>query len=63
VVDTVTSGGYGHSIGQSIAYGFVPVELLKKTAAFEVESFGQRHAARISERAPYDPDRRKIVNC
>jgi 4-methylaminobutanoate oxidase (formaldehyde-forming) len=62
VIETVTSGGYGHSIGQAIAYGFVPVEFLKK-AAFEVESFGKRHPARLSARAPYDPDRRKIVNC
>jgi 4-methylaminobutanoate oxidase (formaldehyde-forming) len=60
VIETVTSGGYGHSIGKSIAYGFVPVDLLKKPN-FEVESFGVRHAARISERAPYDPDRKKVV--
>ena len=27
VIETVTSGGYGHTVGKSIAYGFVPVEL------------------------------------
>ena len=62
VIETVTSGGYGHSVGKSIAYGFVPISLSKEEH-FEVESFGVRHPARVSERAPYDPDRRKIVNC
>jgi sarcosine dehydrogenase len=62
VVDTVTSGGFGHTVGKSIAYGFVPAGLSKELH-FEIESFGVRHAALRSERAPYDPDRRKIVNC
>ena len=60
VIETVTSGGYGHTVGQSIAYGFVPVGL---TRGFEIESFGKRYPAQVSERAPYDPERRKIVNC
>ena len=60
VVETVTSGGYGHTIRKSIAYGFVPIG---KTGKFEIESFGKRYPALVSERAPYDPERRKIVNC
>ena len=60
VIETVTSGGFGHSIGKSIAYGFVPVGLTK---GFEIESFGKRYSAVVSERPPYDPERRKIVNC
>jgi 4-methylaminobutanoate oxidase (formaldehyde-forming) len=62
VIETVTSGGLGHTVGKSIAYGFVPAELARETR-FEIESFGVRHAALRSERAPYDPDRRRIVNC
>ena len=60
VIETVTSGGYGHTIGKSIAYGYVPVELAKGTG-FEIETFGQRYPAQISLRAPYDPERRKIT--
>jgi len=60
VIETVTSGGYGHTIGKSIAYGFVPAELAREER-FEIESFGVRHAASRSERAPYDPERRKIT--
>ena len=62
VIETVTSGGYGHTIGRSIAYGFVPAELAR-AQGFEIDSFGVRHAAQISARAPYDPERRKIVDC
>jgi 4-methylaminobutanoate oxidase (formaldehyde-forming) len=60
VIETVTSGGYGHTIAKSIAYGFVPVG---QSAGFEIESFGRRYPAQLSERTPYDPDRRRIVNC
>ncbi len=60
VIETVTSGGYGHTIGKSIAYGFVPVNLFN-AKGFEIESFGVRHAAARSERAPYDPERRSIL--
>ena len=60
VIETVTSGGYGHSIGKSIAYGFIPVGV---SGNFEIEAFGRRYPAAVSERVPYDPERRKIVNC
>ncbi|MDQ5848012.1 MAG: sarcosine dehydrogenase, partial [Pseudomonadota bacterium] len=60
VIETVTSGGFGHTIGKSIAYGFVPTELAG-AKGFEIESFGVRHAARVSERAPYDSERKKIL--
>jgi glycine cleavage system aminomethyltransferase T/glycine/D-amino acid oxidase-like deaminating enzyme len=62
VIETVTSGGYGHTVGKSIAYGFVPGELAKETR-FEIEAFGVRHPAQRHSRAPYDPERRRIVNC
>jgi glycine cleavage system aminomethyltransferase T len=62
VIETVTSGGYGHTVGKSIAYGFVPSELARETR-FEIEAFGVRHPAQRYHRAPYDPERRRIVNC
>jgi sarcosine dehydrogenase len=60
VIDTVTSGGFGHTVGKSIAYGFLPAALARETR-FEIESFGMRHPALRSERAPYDPERRRIL--
>jgi glycine cleavage system aminomethyltransferase T len=60
VIDAVTSGGFGHTVGKSIAYGFIPVNLAKEVQ-FEIEGFGQRHPALRSERAPYAPERRRIL--
>jgi 4-methylaminobutanoate oxidase (formaldehyde-forming) len=62
VIETVTSGGFGHTVGKAIAYGFVPSELARETR-FEIEAFGVRHPAQRYHRAPYDPERRRIVNC
>jgi sarcosine dehydrogenase len=62
VIETVTSGGYGHTIAKSIAYGYVPTALFD-AKGFEIESFGVRHPARVSAQSLYDPQRRRIVNC
>lgn len=57
VVGWVTSGGYGHFVGLSLAQGYVPAALADRTDAgvFEVEILGQRRAARIAIEAPFDP--------
>jgi sarcosine dehydrogenase len=60
VIETVTSGGYGHTIAKSIAYGYVPAALLT-AKGFEIESFGVRYPAQLSAQAPYDPQRRRIL--
>jgi 4-methylaminobutanoate oxidase (formaldehyde-forming) len=60
VIETVTSGGYGHTIGKSIAYGYIPLNLFNEKQ-FEVESFGVRRVAVRSERVPYDPERKRVL--
>ena len=58
VVGWVTSGGYGHSVGQSIALGYVPVELAGAEGAgdgFEVEIVGRRRPARLQPEPLHDP--------
>jgi dimethylglycine dehydrogenase len=47
----VTSGGYAHGAGASVALGYVPKELAGESGGFEVELLGRRHPARI-QRAP-----------
>ena len=49
VVGRVTSGGYGFSVGASIAYGYLPAAAAKVGRAVEVELFGEwvrRHGQR-----------------
>jgi dimethylglycine dehydrogenase len=55
VVGWITSGGYGHCVGKSIALGYVPAALATNGAAFEVEILGERRRAVLTEQALYDP--------
>ncbi|MEN9773475.1 MAG: hypothetical protein RL322_545 [Pseudomonadota bacterium] len=55
VVGWVTSGGWGHAVGQSLALGYVPGTLADTACGLEVEVLGERRPARILPEAPYDP--------
>ncbi|MCC5984082.1 MAG: GcvT family protein [Rhodobacteraceae bacterium] len=57
VVGWVTSGGYGHHVGLSLAQGYLPAALATRadTDLFEVEILGQRRPARIALDPPFDP--------
>ncbi|MSP49490.1 MAG: FAD-dependent oxidoreductase [Alphaproteobacteria bacterium] len=55
VVGWITSGGYGHTLGKSLALGYVPRALADQAAGFEIEIIGERRGARILDAPPYDP--------
>ena len=55
VVGFVTSGGYAHHSGLSIALGMLPRERIAPDDAFEVEILGERRPARLLTEPPYDP--------
>jgi dimethylglycine dehydrogenase len=46
VVGWVTSGAYGHSVGASLALGYVPAGLASADSGFEIEILGERRKAR-----------------
>jgi dimethylglycine dehydrogenase len=56
VVGWVTSGGYGHSVGKSLALGYVPKEIASAIDGFEIEIIGERRPAVCVEGAPFDPE-------
>jgi dimethylglycine dehydrogenase len=58
VVGWVTSGGYGHSVGLSLAQGYLPAALSEREEPdlFEVEILGRREPARLALEPPFDPD-------
>ncbi len=58
VVGWVTSGGYAHHMGLSMAQGYVPAPLAGREEAglFEVEILGRRRPARIAVEPPFDPE-------
>jgi glycine cleavage system aminomethyltransferase T/glycine/D-amino acid oxidase-like deaminating enzyme len=53
VVGLTTSAGYGHHVGKSIAFGYLPPELVS-WKDFEIESFGTSYAAQRCPRSLYD---------
>jgi dimethylglycine dehydrogenase len=55
VVGWITSGGYGHCVGKSIALGYVPTALASAKSGFEIEILGERRSAAIAPQALHDP--------
>lgn len=55
VVSYVTSANYGYSIGRGIVYGYLPVDLAVTGTTVEVEYFGERHAATVTDEPLFDP--------
>ena len=53
-VGFVTSGGYAHWVGVSVALGYVPSELAGDGAALEVEINGETYDATVTAHPLYD---------
>ncbi|HEY5003033.1 MAG TPA: FAD-dependent oxidoreductase [Ktedonobacteraceae bacterium] len=60
VLGRVTSGGYGYTIRQSIAYGYLPVSHVTPGTSIEIQLFGKRYAATIVKEPLYDPTNAKL---
>jgi len=56
----VTSGGYGHSVGKSLAMTYLPVELIDEDTELEVEILGKFHQASVVMKPLYDPSGSKM---
>jgi dimethylglycine dehydrogenase len=54
-VSYITSGAFGHFVGESLAMTYLPVELITDDVSLEVEILGVFHKASIVERPLYDP--------
>jgi len=59
-VGYVTSGGYGHSVGKSLAMTYLPVELIDEDTELEVEILGKFHRASVVMKPLYDPSGSKM---
>lgn len=54
-VGFVTSGGYGHTVGKSLAMAMVDRKVAAEGTALSVHIVGQERAARVIAASPYDP--------
>ncbi|MFH1796805.1 MAG: FAD-dependent oxidoreductase [Pseudomonadota bacterium] len=59
-VGGVTSGGYAHASGKSVALGYVPRNVADATAGFEIELLGKRHRASVQAAALFDPEQTRM---
>lgn len=60
LVGRVRSGGYGYTVGRWIGYVYLPLEMARPGAALEVEMFGDRAPAVVTQDVLYDPKGEKL---
>lgn len=54
-VGVVTSGGYGHVTGKSLAFAYVEPTYANPNSKIEIEILGRRHAAQVLAEPVWDP--------
>jgi glycine cleavage system aminomethyltransferase T/glycine/D-amino acid oxidase-like deaminating enzyme len=60
VLGHITSAGYGYTVRQSIAYGYLPVEYATPGTRVETQLFGVSYGATVMKEPLYDPKNEKI---
>ncbi len=60
IVGRVSSGGYGHHLGKSLAMGYIDAEAAKPGTKVEIAILGERRPAVTVEIPPYDPKNEKL---
>ncbi|MDR7520367.1 MAG: FAD-dependent oxidoreductase [Armatimonadota bacterium] len=60
VVGRVTSGGYGYTVGESIAYAYLPADLAGVGTALAVVVDGERFGATVQREPRYDPTNSRV---
>lgn len=55
VIGVATSGGYGHTVGKSLAFVYVNAGHEAPGTKFDIEILGERRAARVLAEPIYDP--------
>ena len=58
-VSLATSAGFGHTVGQTIVFGYLDHEISAETV-FEIEVFGERHPITRVDGPLYDPQNDKL---
>ena len=60
VVGFVTSGGFAHYVGKSVALGFVPTAMADDGQRFEIEILGEMRQATLAARPLFDPEGQRM---
>jgi glycine cleavage system aminomethyltransferase T len=54
-VGYVTSAGFGYSVGESLAYAYLPPAVASEGREVTIESFGDRLSATVASEPRWDP--------
>ena len=60
VAGRITTGGYGYTVGRSIAYAYLPPEHAEPGTAVDVEIFGDRVAGEVVREPLIDPEGERV---
>jgi 4-methylaminobutanoate oxidase (formaldehyde-forming) len=60
IVGRVTTGGYGYTVGKSIAYAYLPPEGSDPGTPVEIEIFGEWIAGEVAKGPLLDPKGERI---
>jgi len=60
IAGRVTSGGFGYTVGRSIAYAYLPAARAEAGTPVDVEIFGELIGGQVAAEPLYDPDGRRI---
>jgi 4-methylaminobutanoate oxidase (formaldehyde-forming) len=61
VVGQTASCGFGHTLGRTIAFGWLPAAIAKETD-FEIEAYGKGYSATQTPRTLYDPENLHLLS-
>jgi len=59
-VGITTGGAYGHTVGKSLAFAYVPPEHAGPGSELEIAILGERRGARVISEPAYDPDNARL---
>ena len=60
VLGYVTSANYGYTVGESIVYGYLPLDYASEGTRLQVMYFGVRYAATVVSEPRYDPSNSRL---
>ena len=60
IVGSVTSAGFGHRVGMTLAMGFVDPGLSAEGTALSIDYLGRHPAATVIDPCPFDPDNTRL---
>ena len=60
LVGLVSSGGYGHTVGRSLAFAYVDAELATEDAALEIDILGEQCLATVMTKPLHDPGNTRL---